>query len=49
MYLAVHEISIEDAHKTEPDLEIGDPFIEIINPESLGELIFHAKQFLPKN
>jgi len=43
----VHEISIEDAQKTEPDLEIGDPFIEIINPESFGRrLIFHAKQFL---
>ena len=44
---SVHEISIADAHKTEPDLEIGDPFIEIINPESFGRrLIFHAKQFL---
>ena len=44
---SVHEISLEDAHKTEPDLEIGDPFIEIINPASFGRrLIFHAKQFL---
>ncbi len=44
---SVHEISIDDAQKTEPDLEIGDPFIEIINPASFGRrLIFHAKQFL---
>jgi transcription termination/antitermination protein NusA len=43
----VHEISLEDAHKTEPDMEVGDPFIEIINPDSFGRrLIFHAKQFL---
>ena len=43
----VHEISLENAQKTEPDLEVGDPFIEIINPESFGRrLIFHAKQFL---
>ena len=44
---SVHEISLNDAQKTEPDLEVGDPFIEIINPESFGRrLIFHAKQFL---
>ena len=44
---SVHEISLLEAQKTEPDLEIGDPFIEIINPASFGRrLIFHAKQFL---
>ena len=43
----VHEISLIDAQKTEPDLGIGDPYIEIINPASFGRrLIFHAKQFL---
>ena len=44
---SVHEKSLEDARKIEPDLEIGDPFIEVINPDSFGRrLIFHAKQFL---
>ena len=43
----VHEKSLDDARKVEPDLEIGDPFIEVINPDSFGRrLIFHAKQFL---
>ena len=44
---SVHEKSLDDARKIEPDLEIGDPFIEVINPDSFGRrLIFHAKQFL---
>ena len=44
---SVHEKSLEDAQKLEPDLEIGDPFVEVINPDSFGRrLIFHAKQFL---
>ena len=44
---SVHEISLVQATKTEPNLQIGDPYIEIINPASFGRrLIFHAKQFL---
>ena len=44
---SVHEKSLQDAKKVEPDLEIGDPFIEVISPDSFGRrLIFHAKQFL---
>ncbi len=43
----VSEISLIDAQKIEKDLQIGDPFIEVINPASFGRrLIFHAKQFL---
>ena len=33
---SVHEKSLKDAQKIEPDLEIGDPFIEVINPSSFG-------------
>ena len=44
---SVHEISLVEAIKAEPNLQIGDPYIEIINPASFGRrLIFHAKQFL---
>ena len=32
----VHEISLEDAQKIESGLDIGDPFIEVINPASFG-------------
>lgn len=43
----VSEISLEEAQKTEPDLQIGDPFIEVIDPLSFGRrLISHAKQIL---
>tara|TARA_B100001142_G_scaffold27038_2_gene24312 strand:+ start:76 stop:1335 length:1260 start_codon:yes stop_codon:yes gene_type:complete len=43
----IHEINLEDARKIEPSMSIGDPFIEVINPDSFGRrLIFHAKQFL---
>ncbi|MFP4547673.1 MAG: transcription termination factor NusA [Fidelibacterota bacterium] len=43
----VQEISLEDAQEVEPDLEVGDPYIEIINPASFGRrLITTAKQIL---
>ena len=43
----LHEISLEDAREIEPDLEIGDPYVEIIDPTSFGRrLIANAKQIL---
>jgi len=43
----VTEISLEDAHKVEPDLGINDPFIKILSPEDFGRrLINTAKQHL---
>ncbi len=43
----VVEISLDDACKVEPDLAVGDPFIEIIDPTDFGRrLISTAKQFL---
>ena len=43
----VEEIHIDNARKIEKDLEVGDPFIEIINPEDFGRrLINTGKQFL---
>jgi len=43
----VCEISLQDANKIEPDLEIDDPFIDILNPEDFGRrLINTAKQHL---
>ena len=43
----VTEISLEAANKVEPELEVGDPFIEIIDPTDFGRrLISTAKQFL---
>jgi len=43
----VIEISIAKACIVEPDLEVGDPFIEIIDPTDFGRrLITTAKQFL---
>ena len=43
----VVEISLDDARKVEPDLEEGDPFIEIIDPTNFGRrFISTAKQFL---
>jgi N utilization substance protein A len=43
----VCEISLSDAHKVEPDLEIDDPFIDILSPEDFGRrLINTAKQHL---
>ena len=46
----VSEINIKEAKKTESDLELGDPFIEIINPEDFGRrLINTGKQFLAQS
>jgi N utilization substance protein A len=43
----LHEISLEEAQIMEPGLEIGDPYIEIIDPGSFGRrLISQAKQIL---
>jgi len=43
----VREISLEDATKLEPDLELGDEFVEIIDPMKFGRrLINSAKQSL---
>ncbi len=43
----VLEIDLETAQKVEPDLEIGDEFLEIIDPSSFGRrLIISAKQNL---
>ncbi len=41
------QIDLESARKIEPDLEVGDAFLEIVNPESFGRrLIITAKQNL---
>jgi len=46
----VSEITLKEAKKIEPDLELGDPFIEIINPEDFGRrLINTGKQFLAQS
>lgn len=43
----VNEIDLETARKVAPDLEIGDDFVEIVNPASFGRrLIISAKQNL---
>lgn len=43
----VHEIELEKALKVEPDLELGDPFIELIDPLRFGRrLVSAAKQLL---
>ncbi|MFB0514985.1 MAG: transcription termination factor NusA [Candidatus Neomarinimicrobiota bacterium] len=43
----VTEISLEDARRVERDLEVGDPFIEIIDPTDFGRrMVSTAKQFL---
>ena len=43
----VCEISLKDAHEVEPDLDIDDPFIDILSPEDFGRrLINTAKQHL---
>ena len=43
----VFEISHQDALKVEPDLEIGDPFVEVIDPSTFGRRIINtAKQYL---
>lgn len=44
---AVREIDVETAKKTEPDLEVGDDFLEILDPATFGRrLIISAKQNL---
>ena len=43
----ISEISLEKAREVEPDLEIGDEYLEIIDPTSFGRrLITSAKQSL---
>jgi N utilization substance protein A len=43
----VLEIDLESAKRTDPDAEIGEDFVEVINPESFGRrLIVTAKQNL---
>ena len=43
----VEEIDLESARKVEPDLDIGDEFIEIVDPKNFGRrLIVSAKQNL---
>ncbi len=43
----VTEISLEEAQKTESDIELGDPFIIVIDPTEFGRrLINTAKQYL---
>jgi len=43
----VTQISLKKAKKIEPDLDIGDEYLEIINPDSFGRrLIISAKQNL---
>lgn len=43
----VTEVDLESARKAAPDLEIGDEFVEIVNPKSFGRrLIISAKQNL---
>jgi len=44
---SVVEISLSEAEKLEPDIEIGDPFIVVIDPTEFGRrLINTAKQYL---
>jgi len=46
----VSEIHIKEAKKVEPDLELGDPYIDVINPEDFGRrLINTGKQFLAQS
>ena len=41
------EISHKEALKLEPDLEIGDPYVEVIDPSTFGRRIINtAKQYL---
>jgi transcription termination/antitermination protein NusA len=43
----VHEVALETARLTEPDLEEGDEFLEIVDPATFGRrLIISAKQNL---
>ena len=41
------EVNLETAHKVAPDLEIGDPFIDVVDPATFGRrLITYARQVL---
>jgi len=41
------EISMKDAQKIEPDMQLGDLFVDVIDPTSFGRrLIVSAKQYL---
>ncbi len=43
----ITEISLEEAQKSEPDFDIGDEYVEIVDPTSFGRrLIISAKQNL---
>ena len=43
----IEQISIESAKKVEPDLEIGDDFVDVVDPASFGRrLIISARQTL---
>ena len=43
----ITEIKLEDAQKVEKGLDVGDMYIEVINPQEFGRrLINNAKQFL---
>lgn len=42
----IFEITLEEAQKTDPSLEIGDTFVEVIETEEFGRRLIHtAKQF----
>ena len=44
---SVNEISIEEAKEIEPELEVGDPYVDIISPSTFGRRsIYNAKQIL---
>jgi N utilization substance protein A len=42
-----YEIALEDARKVEEDIEVGDDFVEVINPDQFGRRLIHfARQQL---
>ncbi len=44
---SVSEISLESAKKIEPEMEVGEDFVEVVDPESFGRrLIISARQTL---
>ena len=46
----VTEITLDDARKVEKGLDVGDMYIEVINPQEFGRrLINNAKQFLSQS
>lgn len=43
----IHEIELEDAVAVEPGLQVGDPFIEVVDPDQFGRrLVIAARQLL---